>query len=152
MKKLIYISLAAITIFLFVQYRKLMDYTIKVKSINFHNLTFGSISGSMILEFYNPSALYATVENYNFDIYVNGKFIVATAGAEPYEVKAKSSSPINVNFTATNTAATLAIITQAFAGSTEPQITIKGAANIKAGAKTKNVKINLTKPLSYFTA
>ena len=152
MKKAIFLIVGAIIIYAFIQYRKLMQYTIKFKNLNFTNLTLGSVSGTMQLDFYNPSALAATLSNYNFDLFVNNQFITTINGNGPFNILPKSTTTLDLDFSVNNVIALGTFLAKAFTANTEPTIQFKGAAVLKLrSGNTKTIPVNLKKPLSYFT-
>ena len=81
----------------YLQYKKIMDYAIKVK-----NTVINSISGSLIdltlnLNFENKSSVAFVIESQSYDVYINNGLIAKLTNNKPITIAPKSVSVIPLN-------------------------------------------------------
>jgi LEA14-like dessication related protein len=83
--------------FFYIQYRKLMDYTIKPKSVRITKLSLSKIAMDVYLNFTNKSTLNFDIIEQDYKVYINDKFVSRVQNYSSNSVKAKSTSLIGVN-------------------------------------------------------
>lgn len=83
--------------FFYIQYRRLMDYTIKPKSARITKLSLNKISLDVFLDFINKSTLNFEIIEQEYDVYLNNKFVSKVVNYASNKIKAKSTSVIGVN-------------------------------------------------------
>jgi LEA14-like dessication related protein len=83
--------------FFFIQYQKLMDYTIKPKRVKVKKVSLSNISMDVFLNFTNKSTLNFDIIEQEYKVYLNGKFVSRVVNYSKNSIKAKSTSLIGVN-------------------------------------------------------
>lgn len=85
---------------LYLQYRRLMDFTIKIKGITVNSLTQQVINFDLFINFTNNSDLKFEIIEQDTKVYINDKFVTRLANYNKVLVKPKETSviPINVVF------------------------------------------------------
>jgi LEA14-like dessication related protein len=102
-KKKKYIVAAAIGLvtltgaFLYLQYQRIMDYVIKVKTLRFKKFSLNALNFDLYLNFENKSDLRFTIEKQVYDVYLNNVFISRVENASPTVINAKSINVIGLN-------------------------------------------------------
>jgi len=91
------ISIAAALAYL--QYRKLMNFTIKFKKVLVKTLSATSISFDLFLNFTNNSDIKFTILEQDYKVYMNDAFVTKIINKAPIEVISKGTSVIPVNVT-----------------------------------------------------
>ena len=87
----------------YLQYKKLMNYVIKVKSAVVKTITANLLDLDLILDFENKSNISFEIKNQEYEIYIDNKFISKIKNIKPVFVQAKSQSDIFVNIKANPT-------------------------------------------------
>ena len=87
----------------YLQYKKLMNYVIKVKSAVVKTITANLLDLDLILDFENKSNISFEIKNQEYEIYIDNKFISKIKNIKPVFVQAKSHSDIFVNIKANPT-------------------------------------------------
>ena len=101
-QKVILFSLSAISIFAgaaYLQYRRLMDYVIKVKKFNLKSFSNKSVVVDILIEFENKSSLAFDITSQSYDVYLNDIFLAHVEGTKAIHVapKSKTMMPLEVN-------------------------------------------------------
>lgn len=89
------VSIAAALAYL--QYKKLMNYVIKVYKANVNNLTINNLNFNLLLNFTNNSNIGFTIEKQIINAYINEKFVAKIENNVPSVIKPNSTSIININ-------------------------------------------------------
>lgn len=95
------IGLVSITgAILYAQYRKLMNYTIKLKGFKLKTATLKLINFDLFINFTNNSDLKFVISDQEYKVYLNNQFVTKLANKNDVVVGAKSTSiiPINIQF------------------------------------------------------
>ena len=82
------------------QYKKLMQYTIKVVQTKVKKLTMQEVAFDLYVQFTNQSDLTFTLARQQYDVFVNGKYVTRVFSDKPVVVKAKANTviPVAVSF------------------------------------------------------
>lgn len=102
-KKKKYIIAAAIGLvtitgaFAYLQYQRIMDYVIKIKTLKFKKISLNSLNFDLFLNFENKSDLRFTIEKQVYDVYLNNVFISRVENASPTVINPKSINVIGLN-------------------------------------------------------
>lgn len=83
--------------FFYIQYRKLMNYTIKPKSVKITKLSANKIAMNVYLNFVNKSTLAFDIIEQEYKVYMNKRFVSDVVNYSKNHIKAKSTSLIGVN-------------------------------------------------------
>ena len=87
----------------YLQYKKLMNYIIKVKTAVVKTITANLLDLDLTLDFENKSNISFEIKSQEYDIYIDNKFISKINNIKPVFIKAKSNSDIFVNIKANPT-------------------------------------------------
>lgn len=87
----------------YLQYKKLMNYIIKVKTAVVKTITANLLDLDLTLDFENKSNISFEIKSQEYDIYIDNKFISKINNIKPVFIKAKSHSDIFVNIKANPT-------------------------------------------------
>jgi LEA14-like dessication related protein len=82
---------------LYLQYRKIMDYTLKFKRIKFNKISANLIDANIFLLLENKSSLKYTIKSQEYSIYVNDKFVSKLENNVENVIQPKSFSEIGLN-------------------------------------------------------
>jgi len=84
----------------YLQYKKLMNYTIKLKGFSLKTLTFKLINFDLFINFTNNSDLKFVISDQEYKVYLNNQFVTKLANKNDVVIGAKSTSiiPINIQF------------------------------------------------------
>jgi LEA14-like dessication related protein len=102
-KKKKYIIAAAIGLvtitgaFAYLQYQRIMDYVIKIKTLKFKKISLTSLNFDLFLNFENKSDLRFTIEKQVYDVYLNNVFISRVENASSTVINPKSINVIGLN-------------------------------------------------------
>lgn len=101
-QKVILLSLSAISVFLgaaYLQYRKLMDYSIKLKKFYLKSFSNKSVVVDIIIEFENKSKLAFDITSQSYEVYLNNIFLASVDGTKSIKIAPKSKTliPLEVN-------------------------------------------------------
>jgi hypothetical protein len=92
------IGLVSITgMLIYIQYRKLMNYVIKVKGIAVKSLTPTALIFDLMLDFENKSAIKFEIISQTYDVYFNNNFLAHLKSNTRVLVLPKGTSPISIN-------------------------------------------------------
>ena len=92
------IGLVTITgAFAYLQYKRLMNYVIKVGKITINKISLNNIDFNLILNFYNKIDISFDIKNQMYDIYLNNVFIAKVQNQSTNKINAKSVSQIGLN-------------------------------------------------------
>lgn len=78
----------------YLQYKKLMNYTLKFKGLKIRKLSFTDFDFDIILDFVNKSKINFIIERQEYDVYVNKTFVSKLKNDRPTQINALSSSPL----------------------------------------------------------
>ena len=81
----------------YLQYKKLMNYVIKVKSGVIKTITANLLDLDLTLDFENKSSIAFEIKSQEYEIFIDNKFISKINNIKPVFIKAKSNSDIFVN-------------------------------------------------------
>jgi LEA14-like dessication related protein len=83
----------------YLQYKKLMNYTIKLRNIVVRSANLSSLNFDLFLNFENKSGVAFEILSQTYDVYVNDVLISKLKGKEVVKVQPKSTSviPLKVN-------------------------------------------------------
>lgn len=89
---------------LYLQYKKLMNYTIKVKGIKLNTITPQVINFDLFINFTNNSDIKFVISDQVYKVYINGQYVTTLVNGTDVYVGAKSTSliPVNVKFNPTD--------------------------------------------------
>ena len=99
-KHVIAIGLGVISVALgyaYLQYKKIMDYTLGLKSMKIKSSSAKSIDMDLVLNFTNKSNLSFDIKEQYYEIYANDVFISKMSNNTLNKIKGNSTSPININ-------------------------------------------------------
>jgi len=84
----------------YLQYKKLMNYTIKLKGFKLNALTAKVINFDLFINFTNNSDLKFVISDQEYKVYLNNQFVTKLVNGNDVTVGAKSTSviPINIQF------------------------------------------------------
>ncbi len=85
--------------FAYLQYKKLMNYTIKLKNIVVRSANLSSLNFDLFLNFENKSNISFEILSQTYDVYVNDVLISKLKGKQVVKIQPKSTSviPLKVN-------------------------------------------------------
>ena len=85
--------------FAYLQYKKLMNYTIKLRNIVVRSANLSSLNFDLFLNFENKSSISFEILSQTYDVYVNDVLISKLKGKEVVKIQPKSTSviPLKVN-------------------------------------------------------
>ena len=83
----------------YLQYKKLMNYTIKLRNIVVRSANLSSLNFDLFLNFENKSSISFEILSQTYDVYVNDTLISKLKGKEVVKIQPKSTSviPLKVN-------------------------------------------------------
>lgn len=81
----------------YLQYKKLMNYIIKVKTAVVKTITANLLDLDLTLDFENKSNISFEIKSQEYEVYIDNKFISKINNIKPVFIKAKSNSDIFVN-------------------------------------------------------
>ena len=87
----------------YLQYKKLMNYIIKVKTAVVKTITANLLDLDLTLDFENKSNISFEIKSQEYEVYIDNKFITKINNIKPVFIKAKSNSDIFVNIKANPT-------------------------------------------------
>jgi LEA14-like dessication related protein len=91
------IGLFSITgMLIYIQYRKLMNYVIKVKGIVVKSSSPTSLIFDLVLNFENKSSVKFEIISQKYDVYFNNNFLATLKGNDKVLVEPKGTSPISL--------------------------------------------------------
>ena len=102
-KKKKYIIAAAIGLvtitgaFAYLQYQRIMNYVIKIKTLKFKKISLTSLNFDLFLSFENKSDLRFSIEKQVYDVYLNNVFISRVENSSPTVITPKGVSVIGLN-------------------------------------------------------
>ena len=91
------ITLTTIMGFLYFQFLKLMEYTIKIKGIDRLSASMNKLSFDAFISFNNNSDLQIGLAYQNYDVYINDKLITTINSKTPQVILPKTSSLLKVS-------------------------------------------------------
>jgi LEA14-like dessication related protein len=80
----------------YLQYKKLMNYTIKLRGIKFRSASLRLIDFDLLLLFKNNSNVAFKIESQVYDIYLNNIFVTKLQSATQTDIAANSESPLSL--------------------------------------------------------
>jgi LEA14-like dessication related protein len=85
---------------LYLQYKKLMDYAIGIKSIRVNTVSKTKISIDLFLNFLNKSKMPFNIVEQSYDIFINDSFVSTVKNYSETKIKADGTSiiPVNLSF------------------------------------------------------
>lgn len=88
----------------YLQYKKLMNYTIKLKKIKIKSLTAKLINFDLFINFTNNSDLKFIISDQDYKVFLNDKFVTKISNPNDIIIEPKSTSviPINIGFNPTD--------------------------------------------------
>ena len=81
----------------YLQYKKIMDYTIKFKRLKINSINLNSVDFNLYLLLENKSSVEYTINSQEYSIYVNDKFLTKLQNQVSNVIKPKSFSEIGLN-------------------------------------------------------
>ena len=83
----------------YLQYKKLMNYTIKLRNIVVKSANLSSLNFDLFLNFENKSSISFEILSQTYDVYINDTLISKLKGKEVVKIQPKSTSviPLKVN-------------------------------------------------------
>ena len=87
----------------YLQYKKLMNYVIKVKSGVIKTITANLLDLDLTLDFENKSSIAFEIKSQEYEIFIDNKFISKINNIKPVFIQAKSHNDIFVNIKANPT-------------------------------------------------
>lgn len=81
----------------YLQYKKLMNYVIKVNKVLVKKISMNLIDIDLYLNFTNKSDIAFTIVGQKYDIYLNNVFVTKIENKAPNEISAKGTSVIGLN-------------------------------------------------------
>lgn len=81
----------------YLQYQKLMDFTLKFKRIIVRNIAANYFNFDIVLDFFNKANMNFRVVSQEYDVYLNNIYITKLKSDKDILIKAKSSSEIPLN-------------------------------------------------------
>ena len=92
------IGLVTITgAFAYLQYQRIMNYVIRVKTLRFKKVSLTSLNFDLFLNFENKSDIRFTIEKQVYDVYLNNVFISRVENSSPTVITPKGVSVIGLN-------------------------------------------------------
>ena len=82
---------------LYLQYQKLMNYTIGLKRVKINKLSLSGFDIDLFLNFENKSDLKFTIEKQKYAVYVNGVYLTTMVNDLPNEILPKSVNVLGMN-------------------------------------------------------
>jgi hypothetical protein len=82
---------------LYLQYQKLMNYTIGLKRVKINKLSLAGFDIDLFLNFENKSDLKFTIEKQKYAVYVNGVYLTTMVNDLPNEILPKSVNVLGMN-------------------------------------------------------
>jgi LEA14-like dessication related protein len=105
-KKYIYAGLIGLVTItgatLYLQYQKLMNYTIGLKKVKINKLTPTGFDIDLFLNFENKSNLKFTIEKQKYEVYINDVFLTTMRNDKPNVILPKSVSVLGMNLKESN--------------------------------------------------
>lgn len=95
------LSVISVTLGLaYIQYRKLMNYVVKVGGVKFKKISASAISFDLFIKFTNNSDINFELSGQEYSVYLNDKFVTKIANTNSVQVlsKATNTIPVNVSF------------------------------------------------------
>jgi LEA14-like dessication related protein len=99
-KHLVAGSIALVTItgaFVYMQYKKLMEYTLGFKSMKVKKVSLNEIVLDVFLLFNNPSKLKFDITEQEYKVFINNQFVSDAVNYSTNKIEPKSSSVLGVN-------------------------------------------------------
>jgi len=93
-------SLAVVSVALmaaYLQYKKLMNYVIKVRSVKVKSVSISNINLDLLLNFINKSSVTFTIKNQKYDVYINGSLAAKLKNDVPVLITKESENPLLIN-------------------------------------------------------
>jgi len=93
-------SIALVTItgaFLYMQYKKLMEYTLGFKSMKVKKVSLNEVVLDVFLLFNNPSKLKFDITEQKYKVFINNQFVSDAVNYSTNKIEPKSSSVLGVN-------------------------------------------------------
>ena len=81
----------------YLQYKKIMNYTLKFKGLIIRNLSFTNFDFDIFLDFINKSKVDFVIEKQVYNVYINNIFVTKLENSSPTTIKASSASPMSLN-------------------------------------------------------
>jgi LEA14-like dessication related protein len=81
----------------YLQYKRLMNYVIKVGKIKINKISLNNIDFNLILNFENKSDISFDIKSQKYDIYLNNVFIAKVENQSINKINAKAVSQIGLN-------------------------------------------------------
>ncbi len=87
----------------YLQYRKLMNYTVKLGGVKFKQITAKVFNFDLFIKFTNNSDINFVISEQEYSVYLNDKFVTKIKNKDDVTVlpKATNSIPVNINFNPT---------------------------------------------------
>ena len=82
---------------LYLQYKRLMNYTIGLKSVRINKLSLNGLNIDLFLNFENKSNLKFTIVSQKYDIFINNVYLTTLQNNKPNEILPNSTSVIGMN-------------------------------------------------------
>jgi|LakMenEpi03Aug12_release.lakeMendotaPanAssembly.Ray.scaffolds.fasta_scaffold46627_9 LEA14-like dessication related protein len=81
----------------YLQYKKLMNYTLKFKGLRVRKLRFNDFDFDITLDFMNKSNIDFIIEKQVYNVYLNDIFVTKLENISPSTIKANTTSPMALN-------------------------------------------------------
>jgi LEA14-like dessication related protein len=81
----------------YLQYRKLMNYTVKLGGVKFKQVTSKVFNFDLFIKFTNNSDINFVVSDQEYKVYLNDKFVTKISNAEPVTILPNATNVIPVN-------------------------------------------------------
>jgi LEA14-like dessication related protein len=81
----------------YLQYKKLMDYTIKLKGLKLKTLSAKNVAFDLFLNFTNNSSLKFDIVEQQYKVYLNDSFVTELVNYSPTNIMPKATSVIGIN-------------------------------------------------------
>jgi LEA14-like dessication related protein len=138
-------SLGVVSVFAamaYLQYRKIMNYTLKLKGVKFKNVSVNLIDFDLFLNFMNNSDLKFTITGQSYTAYMNSSLITKLANHSPIIILPKSQNviPLNVRFNPTEIFKTLKLNALDIVAHSEK---IKIKIDVKLGVSIYGFTVNI---------
>jgi LEA14-like dessication related protein len=88
----------------YLQYRKLMNYTVKLGGAKFKNISAKVFNFDLFIKFTNNSDINFVIADQEYKVYLNGKFVTKVTNGTDVTVlpKATNTIPVNIDFNPTD--------------------------------------------------
>ena len=120
---------------LYLQYQKLMNYTIGLKRVKINKLSLAGFDIDLFLNFENKSNLKFIIEKQKYAIYINDVYLTTMVNDKPNEILANSTSVLGMNMkeSGTEVVGKLKSLITALASSNKVMVKIVTTMKVKFG-------------------